>query len=253
MCYNRIMAQTIKVSGIVLKSSKHTIEAARLLEIFSPEMGKFSAVIRGVEKPKAKLAVASQPFCFGEFMLAERGGYYTVTDCYVYDSFFNLAYNLDGYVLGCAMLEATSKIVQAGQENLELFKLLLNSLKVIVYENAEPTAVMIKYLMELLNQSGFGFDVLHCDKCGKNVVNEKNYALIYEGSGAVCASHINKDCVDLSAAEMGVFKNIASNEINHISGLKFASREALTSCLKLMLKQFYYRTGEKLISLDKYF
>jgi len=248
------MAETIKTSGIVLKSSKHTIEAARLLEIFSPEMGKFSAVIRGVEKPKAKLASASQPFCFGEFVLAERNGFYTVTDCYIYDSFFNLAYNLDGYVLGCGMLEATSKVVQRGQENLELFKLLLNSLKVIVYENAEPTAVMIKYLMELLNQSGFGIDVIHCQICGKNISNDKTCGIIYEGTGAVCENDAHKtDNVSLTQAEWGVLKNIANNEINHISGLKFASREALTDILKLMLKQFFYRTNEKLTSLDKYF
>ena len=180
------MADKIKTTGIVLKSNKHTIEASKLLEIFSPEMGKFSAVIRGVEKPKAKLSVASQPFCFGEFVLAERNGFYTVTDCYVYDSFFNLAYNLDGYVLGASMLEATSKIVQTGQENLELFKLLLNSLKVIIYENAEPTAVTIKYLMELLKSSGFGFDIIHCHVCGKNISNDKVCGLIYEGSGAIC-------------------------------------------------------------------
>ena len=248
------MAETIKTTGIVLKSSKHTIEAARLLEIFSPEMGKFSAVIRGVEKPKAKLAVASQPFCFGEFVLAERNGYYTVTDCYVYDSFFNLAYNLDGYVLGCAMLEATSKIIQSGLENLELFTLLLNSLKVIVYENAEPTAVIIKYLMELLNCSGFGFDVIHCQVCGKNISNDKTFGLIYEGTGAVCENDSYKiENVSLTQAEWGVLKNIANNEINHIAGLKFSSRDALTGSLKLMLKQFYFRTGEKLVSLDKYF
>ena len=248
------MAETIKTTGIVLKSSKHTIEAARLLEIFSPEMGKFSAVIRGVEKPKAKLAVASQPFCFGEFVLAERNGYYTVTDCYVYDSFFNLAYNLDGYVLGCSMLEATSKVVQMGQENLEHFKLLLNALKIIVYENAEPTAVMVKFLMEVLNSSGFGLDVIHCHLCGKNISNDKTCGLIYEGTGAVCETCGHKiDNIGLTSAEWGVLKNIANNEINHISGLKFASREALTDMLKLMLKQFFYRTNEKLTSLDKYF
>ena len=67
------MAESIKTIGIVLKSSKHTADAARLVEIFSPELGRFSAVMRGVEKPKAKLAVASQPFCFGEYMLAKKG------------------------------------------------------------------------------------------------------------------------------------------------------------------------------------
>ena len=152
------------------------------------------------------------------------------------------------------MLEATSKVAQNGQENLELFKLVLNSLKVIVYENAEPTAVMIKFLMELLNLSGFGFDVIHCQVCRRNISSDKTCGLIYEGTGAVCEKDSFKiDNVNLTSAEWGILKNIANNEVNHIAGLKFASRESLTDCLKLMLKQFYFRTGEKLISLDKYF
>lgn len=248
------MAEIIKATGIVLKSSKHTVEAARLLDVFSPSLGRFSAVIRGVEKPKAKLAVASQPFCFGEFMLAERNGFYTVTDCFVYDAFFDLAYNLDAYVLGSSMLEATSKLVQVGEENIELFTLLINSLKVLVYEKAEPTAVAIKYFTESLKLSGFGFDIDECYVCGKPLNHEKKVGLIYEGSGAVCEGHThNIDCVDLTQAEWGILKNINSTPVNNLANLKFASREDLTSCLKLLLKQFYYRTGEKLVSLDKYF
>jgi len=248
------MAETIKTIGIVLKSSKHNIDAARLLDIFSPELGRFSACIRGVEKPKAKLAVASQPFCFGEFVLAEKRGFYTVTDCYVHDAFFNLAYNLDAYVLGCAMLEITSKVALAGEENFDLFKLLINSLKVMVYENAEPTAVTIKYLMQILQQSGFGFDISKCSICEKCLKNEKRAFIIYESGGAICEKDACKiDHIDISAGEWGILKNINSCDIEKLAGLKFGSRECLTSCLKLMIKQFYYRTGEKLTTLNKYF
>ena len=163
------MAEIIKTTGIVLKSSKHTVDAARLLEIFSPEMGRFTAVIRGVEKPKAKLAIASQPFCFGEFMLAEKKGFYTVTDCFVQDSFFDIAYNLDAFVLGSSLLEATSKFALVGEKNVELFMLLLKSLKAMAYDKAEPTAVAIKYFMNLLKISGFGFDLHNCFICGKEI------------------------------------------------------------------------------------
>lgn len=248
------MAESIKTIGIVLKSSKHTVDAARILDIFSPEKGRFSAVIRGVEKPKAKLAVASQPFCLGEFILAEKSGFYTVTDCYVHDSFFELAYNLDAYVLGSSMLEMTSKLVMVGESNFELFSLLLKSLKAIVYQNAEPTAVTIKYIIEILNASGFGFNVENCCLCGKPLKNERRVGVIYEGDGVLCESHIKgQQCVELSSSEWGVLKNIGGADIEELSRMKFSSRESLTSILKLMLKQFYFRTGEKLLSLDKYF
>ena len=248
------MAETMKTMGVVLKSSKHTIDAARLLDIFSPELGRFSAVIRGVEKPKAKLAVAAQPFCFGEFVLAERNGYYTVTDCNVEDSFFSLAYNLDAYVLGSSLLEITSKLAQPGESNVELFMLLLNSLKVLAYEKAEPTAVTIKYILEILDKSGFGFNLNTCQICDKSLSEEKSVGLVYTGGGAVCEAHKSRvDNVDLSSAEWGILKNINATDINSLSRLKFSSREALTSCLSLVLRQFYYRTGEKVTSLQKYF
>jgi len=248
------VAQTIKTIGVVLKSNKHTIEASRLLEIFSPELGKIRAVIRGVEKPKAKLASASQPFCFGEFMLAEKNGFYTVTDCYIQDSFYQLAYNLDKYVLASSMLEATSKLVQENEKNLSLFTLLLNCLKVLVYENAEPTAVAIKYFIKCLNLSGVGFELEHCQKCGKELLKESRIGLVYEDIGALCLEHcVGNNFLMLTTTEWGILKNIYNNEVDKLAKMLFSSRESLTEVLKLVLKQFYYRTNERLISLEKYF
>ncbi len=246
------MAEIIKTTGIVLKSSKHTIEAARLLDIFSPEMGKFSAVIRGVEKPKAKLAVASQPFCLGEFMLAEKNGYYTVTDCYVVDSFFSLAYNLDAYVLGCSMLEISGKLAQAGESNVELFTLLLNTLKVMAYEDAEPSACLVKFIIETLKLSGFGFDLKTCEKCGKPLKDEKRVGIVYTGSGALCENHKSGDFVNLNSDEWKTLSSINDCPLSALATLKDLPRASLNSCLGICLKQFYYRTGERISSVEKY-
>ena len=247
------MAETIKVSGIVLKSSEHTVDAARLLDILTPE-GRIVAVIRGVAKPKAKLASASQPFCFGEFVLAKKGNFYTVTDCLIIDSFFNVTYNFDCYVLASALLEITSKVTLIGQSNIEMFSLLLNSLKCLVYEKAEPSAVTIKFLIETLKLSGFGFDAQTCAICGQSVKNHSQVGLIYEESGVICSKHFNDvNNITLSQSEWGVLKNINYFSLEEIANMKFNSRESLTTILKLMLKQFYFRTGEKVGALEKYF
>lgn len=248
------MSESVKTIGIVLKSSPHTSDASRRLEIFSPELGRFSAVIRGVEKPKAKLAVCASPFCFGEFMLAEKNGHHTVTDCFVHDTFYEIAYDLDAYVLGGAMLEITSKLCQEGEQNFELFKLLLNSLKVMVYEKSEPTATLIKFIMETLKLSGFGFSLDVCSSCGRKMGNQATAGLVYESSGAVCSSCESKtQSVHLENGEWAIFKNLSNTDINSLATLKFSSREKLTSVLKLTLKQLFFRTNEKVECLKKYF
>lgn len=248
------MAESTKTIGIVLKSSPFSKEASRMLEIFSPELGRFFAVIRGVEKPKAKLAVCASPFCLGEFVLAEKSGRYTVTDCFVHDTFYDLAYNLDSYVLGSAMLEITSKLCQEGESNVDIFTLLLNCLKVMVYEKSEPTATLIKFIIESLKLSGFGFELSTCGNCGKPMASQLVAGLVYEGSGVLCSECKSKIMnVDLSRGEWEILKSINNCTISQLSKCEFSSRDWLTSVLKLVLKQFYYRTNEKIVCLIKYF
>ena len=79
----------IKTEGIVLQSMDYK-DNDKLLTLFSPTLGKILVGARGVKKPKAKLSFAVQPFCFAEYILAEKGGRYTLTGAYQYESFFSL-------------------------------------------------------------------------------------------------------------------------------------------------------------------
>lgn len=84
----------IKTEAIVVQSLDYK-DDDKLLTLFSPSLGKITAGIRGVKKPKAKLAFASQPFCFAEYVLAEKGGRYTVISAYLHESFFELRTDLE--------------------------------------------------------------------------------------------------------------------------------------------------------------
>ena len=77
----------VKTEEIVLNAVDYK-DNDKLLTLFSPTLGKITAGARGVKKPTAKLAFATQPFCFAEYVLAEKGGRYTVTSAYMHESFF---------------------------------------------------------------------------------------------------------------------------------------------------------------------
>ena len=68
----------IKTEGSVLQSIDYK-DHDKLLTLFSPTLGKILVGARGAKKPKAKLSFAAQPFCFAEYILAEKGGRYAST------------------------------------------------------------------------------------------------------------------------------------------------------------------------------
>ena len=188
--------------------------------------------------------------------MAERGGRYTITDVYVHDTFFQLAYNLDSFVVGSSLLEITSKLAQTGEENLSLFKLLLTALKVMAYEKVNPSAVFIKFIIESLAISGYGLNFKKCNGCGKSLDDQNSASLIYESGGVLChGCGQHTDSVKLSASEWQTLKQIVDCDIDSLAVLNDQnfSREILVSLMKDMTKQFYFRTSEKLKSLDKYF
>ena len=105
----------IKTEAIVLQTVDYK-DNDKLLTLFSPSLGKITAGIRGVKKPTAKLAFAAQPFCFAEYVLAERGGRYTVTSAYLHESFFSLRTDIVRFYAACAAAEVCRAILPENEE-----------------------------------------------------------------------------------------------------------------------------------------
>ena len=106
----------IKTEAIVLRSIDYK-DNDKLLTLFSPELGKITAGIKGVKKPKAKLAFSAQPFCFAEYVLAEKNGRYTVTAAYLHESFFELRSDVDAFYAACAAAEICRTLAQENERH----------------------------------------------------------------------------------------------------------------------------------------
>ena len=61
---------TQNVKAIVIKSNDRKEKDKNIL-LFSLEQGKIWATLKGVKSPNAKMKIAQNPFCFGEFILED--------------------------------------------------------------------------------------------------------------------------------------------------------------------------------------
>jgi DNA repair protein RecO (recombination protein O) len=78
-----------KVEALVLRSIDYR-EYDKILTLFSAHEGKLTASLKGVKKAGAKLKFASSPFCFAEYVLAQKEDRYTVTSASSIENFYAL-------------------------------------------------------------------------------------------------------------------------------------------------------------------
>lgn len=185
-----------KVNALVLKSTEYK-ENDRILTLFTLERGIICANIRGVKKADAKLKFAAQPFCFAEYVLAEKSGRFTVTQASLHDSFYELSFDLTAYYAAYAMLEYVCAFLPEGEADGELFDLTVNGLKTLCYFGGDKRVVLAKYLLDALSLSGFGFNPEQCRECG----NEISGKVYLDGKSGCC---LCGDCAKAGDIEFNI-------------------------------------------------
>ena len=136
--------EDIVVSGIVLSSMPYR-EKDRLIHIFTVELGKVTAILKGVSAPKAKLKFAGQPFCFAKFELTGSKDMFVVKGAELIDTFFDLTLDYDNYLLCSSLLEVCSIILKPGIIAENMFLCLIKTLQNIVYNQINCKLAIIKF------------------------------------------------------------------------------------------------------------
>lgn len=153
-----------KVKGLVIKC-KDFKEADKILTILSAEEGKIYVRSKGVKKPTSKLKGFCQNFCFADFELHESNTGIILTGAKSIDFFYELTQNFDKYTYGCAILEILDKVCK---ENISYATLLIDTLKclkMLNYEDVNPTLLLCKFILSLLSNEGLNFNTEKCNQC----------------------------------------------------------------------------------------
>ena len=158
----------IKTEAIVL----HTVDYKdndKLLTLFSPTLGKITAGIRGVKKPTAKLAFAAQPFCFAEYVLAEKSGRYTVTSAYLHESFFSIRSDIVRFYAACAAAEVCRTISLENEIYEGLFIGFIECLKSLSLMEEDVAESLVGFILIALQESGYPLDLGYYEECDGDI------------------------------------------------------------------------------------
>jgi len=226
------LTQTEIVKGVVLSSFDYK-EKDKLVEVFTVEHGKITAMLKGCKSPSAKLKFAFQPFCFAEFSIVRLGKFYQITDAKLIDSFFDLTKDLNTYYLSSLALELVDVSVEYEEQNSSLFLLLLNVLKHICYDNLPADLVTAKFALDVMSMLGYKISFNQCSSCGLQYLGKVYLNL---DSGAfVCSSCKTDNCLLVSNQAFSLLKILNNTDYKRLDTIKIASsvaREAILAICK---------------------
>lgn len=157
---------TFSTDAIVLKITK-TGESDRLLTLLTRDKGVLKAFAKAADRPKNKLHMSTNLFCYGRFTLYEGVKSTKVEECDLNETFFALQTDITKLALAQYFNELMIETAPVEADANEYLRLLLNSLYFLA--NGKKSHRILKSLFELRLVSLIGYmpSLVACAECGE--------------------------------------------------------------------------------------
>lgn len=165
--------RSFRVEAVVLKHKEHG-EANRMLTLYTRQRGKVRALAKGVRKVRSRKAGHVEPFTRVDLQLATGRAWFVVTQAEAKDTFNLLREDLTRIGYASYVVEILDKFTYEDEENLPLFRLLVDTLARLVFE--EDLDLVVRYYeMRMLDYLGFRPELLHCVVTGEEIKAKDQY------------------------------------------------------------------------------
>ena len=175
----------LTTDALVLRHADYA-DYDRMVTLFTPEYGRIDAVARGCRRPKSPLVNAVEPFTSGEYQLYSRKERYSIDQCQIKESFYELRTDYDRLVHGVYWLKLLDAALMPEVAVPQLFMITLRALAHLNYSDLPLPLLTMAFEMHFMAQLGFAPSMNRCVQCGRPIDGDARFDA--RMGGAVCLS-----------------------------------------------------------------
>lgn len=155
----------LTVQAVVLRVVDYNDRDA-LLTLLTQKHGKLTVKARGLRRKNSTLTAPCQLLAYGEFVLFEYRGQYTINEAHSLELFRPLREDLTKLALGTYFAQVSELLSQEDIPNPELQSLLLNSLYVLAADKCPEDQAKAVFELRAACLAGYTPDLFGCHICG---------------------------------------------------------------------------------------
>ena len=234
-----------QVRAVVL-GSRVFGEADRIAVLFTREIGRADAIVKGVRRTKSRWGGRLEPFNVCDLVLYRGRSLFTVTSAQFVASFERLRTDLDAMAAAAVVCEAAAAQFPEEEPQERVFNLLCHALAEIdkgIDGRAAEAPLLAGALVKLLHEAGYLPVLDHCVACGSG-----HHALAFSASrgGLICDDCVGEG-VPISPEAVDV---LCCSVQQSLAELRSApSSPAAAEALRHLHSLYQQQTGTRLRSL----
>jgi len=184
------MAGPVKTEAVVLRSMRYG-EADRILQLYTPDRGRLSAIAKGVRRARSRFGGRLEPFFRLRIELHEgRSELLTVTGAQTVDGYARLRGDAPALDAAARACDAVGRLFETSEPHPGVFNLLCRELALLDEQAAGQRAPLgwrgaLAFRLKLLLAAGLAPQLAVCASCG-----EHEHLVGFSGAagGVVCAA-----------------------------------------------------------------
>ncbi len=155
----------LKTQGLVLRVTDYNDRDA-LLTLLTPNHGKLTVKARGLRRKNSPLIGPCQLLAYGEYVLFDYKGSYTINEASSIELFQSLRRDLCALSLGTYFAQVAELVCQEDLPNPEVLSLVLNCLHGLCRLGISQEKVKAVFELRIACLAGYMPDLFGCHNCG---------------------------------------------------------------------------------------
>lgn len=237
-----------KLEAIVMRTKDYG-ETHKIVTIFSKKRGKLTAIARGANKPKSKMAAITQPFIYGDFLIyINTRGLSTMQQGDVMYSLRKIREDIVKTAYAAYIVELTEKMLDTLSPNPYIYDQLYFTLKWI-NNNEDPSIPIMMYELKLYDMGGFAPIVDRCSACG---VKAGSFLFSIREGGLLCTQccYLDRDAVSLPDTLARLLYIFSTTGLERVGSINI--KEKNKQLLRQLFDAYYDRYGGYYIKSRKF-
>lgn len=199
--------ESIKTRGLIIRASDYG-ETARILSIFTEDLGIISATVYGAHSKKKGLGASSRIFTYSEFLLSYSKGKYRADEIKTKEGFFPLSEDIVKLSLSVYLADLAYSSVGPENKDSGVLRLLLNTIYAICYGEVDLDVAKTVYEFRLAKEGGYMPYLDECVSCGEDTYEDIYFDI--SSGGIVCEKCRKPGSIKLTKAQYDALKYIFS-------------------------------------------
>lgn len=185
------MSTIVKTEAVVLKAMKYR-ETSKIATFYTRQFGKVAGIIKGARRAKSMFGSSLEPMSYVSVVFYKKEGreIQTVSHCDLMKPFHYLYQDLDKMAIGMALIELVNNVAHEQEQNIPMFKLLVNSLNALNSATKNYQNLLYYFELHLAKVLGFEPSFNRCVSCKKMIISDtaedRKYRFHIDKGGLLC-------------------------------------------------------------------